>query len=109
MTKIDLLHVMPEKINFDLADLKNRLLPVMHQLSITRNSRELKEWATKKIFELRQGLSNLLPFDEHELLFINRVRNEGIIAPELITSDDVLSEKILSHPAINWIIKQRNT
>ncbi|MFU8797201.1 MAG: nucleotidyl transferase AbiEii/AbiGii toxin family protein [Gammaproteobacteria bacterium] len=106
MTKIDLAHVVPEQIDFDLADLKNRLLPVMHQLSITRNSRELKKWATTKTFELRQGLSKLLPLSEHELLFINKVRNESVIMPELITNDNILSEKISSHPAINWIIKQ---
>lgn len=74
MTKINLSLVAPEKIDFNLTDLKNRLIPVMHQLSITRNSRELKEWATTKIQELRQGLSKLLPFNENEMLFINKIQ-----------------------------------
>lgn len=43
MTQIDLSHMVPEKIDFDLSDLRNRLIPVMHQLSISRNTRELKK------------------------------------------------------------------
>lgn len=53
----------------------------MHQLSVTRNSHELKKWATEKKFELRQGLSKILPLKEHEILFINKIRNEKDVAP----------------------------
>ena len=107
MTKIDLSKLVPEQIDFDLTDLRNRLVPVMHQLSVSRNTRELKEWATARISELRQELSSILPLGEHELLFINKIRNEGIIAPELITNDLEISQRIMNHPAINWAMKQR--
>jgi len=107
MTKIDLAHMVPDQIDFDLTDLRNRLLPVMHQLSITRNTPELKAWAAARIDALRQELSYLLPLEQHELLFINKIRNEGIVSPELITSDQDMSKRIVSHPAINWVIKQR--
>ena len=107
MTKIEFSKLVPEEIDFDLTDLRNRLVPVMHQLSVSRNTRELKEWATARISELRQELSSILPLEEHELLFINKIRNEGIISPELITNDSELSQKIMNHPAINWAMKQR--
>ncbi|HAU2256019.1 TPA: nucleotidyl transferase AbiEii/AbiGii toxin family protein [Legionella pneumophila] len=107
MTKIELSRLVPEEINFDLTDLRNRLVPVMHQLSVSRNTRELKEWATAKISELRQKLASILPLEEHELLFINKIRNEGVISPELITNDSEVSQKIMNHPAINWAMKQR--
>lgn len=107
MTKIEFLKLVPEEIDFDLTDLRNRLVPVMHQLSVSRNTRELKEWATARISELRQELSSILPLEEHELLFINKIRNEGIISPELITNDSEISQRIINHPAINWAMKQR--
>lgn len=107
MTKIDFSKLVPEEIDFDLTDLRNRLVPVMHQLSVSRNTRELKEWATARICELRQELSSIFPLEEHELLFINKIRNEGIISPELITNDSEISQRIMNHPAINWAMKQR--
>lgn len=107
MTKIEFSKLVPEEIDFDLTDLRNRLVPVMHQLSVSRNTRELKEWATARISELRQELSSILPLEEHELLFINKIRNEGIISPELITNDSEISQRIMNHPAINWSMKQR--
>lgn len=107
MTKIDLTHMVPEHIDFDLTDLRNRLIPVMHQLSVSKNPRELKAWVTAKIDELRQQLSSILPLEEHELLFIKKIRYDGKIAPELITNDQEMAQKILTHPAINWVIKQQ--
>ena len=98
--------MVPEKIDFDLTDLRNRLIPVMHQLSISRNSRELKEWATVRIDELREQLSNILPLEEQEQLFIQKIRNEGLISPELLTSDQEMALKIIKHPGINWAVRQ---
>ena len=106
MTQIDLSHMMPEKIDFDLTDLRNRLVPVMHQLSVSRNSRELKEWATARINELREQLSNILPLESYEQLFIQNIRNEGLISPELITSDKEMAQKIINHPGVNWAVRQ---
>ncbi|HAT6958153.1 TPA: nucleotidyl transferase AbiEii/AbiGii toxin family protein [Legionella pneumophila] len=107
MTKIEFSKLVPKQIDYDLTDLHNRLVPVMHQPSVSRNTRELKEWATARISELRQELSSILPLEEHEILFINKIRNEGIISPELITNDLEISQRIRNHPAINWAIKQR--
>lgn len=106
MTKIDLSHITPEKIDFNLTDLRNRLVPVMHQLSISKNTRELKEWAVTRIQELREQLAQLLPLDADAMTFINKIRNEGIVLPELITGDSELAKKVLSHPAINWAVKR---
>lgn len=107
MTKIDLSHMVPEYINFDLKDVRNRLVPVMHQMAVSRNTIELKEWAFTMIQELREKLAELLPLDANEILFISKIREEGIVSPELITNDIELAKKIISHPAINWVIKLR--
>lgn len=106
MTQIELSYIVPNKIDFDLTDLRNRLIPVMHQLSVSRNSRELKEWATVRIKELREKLSNILPLEKHEQLFIQKIRNEGVISPELITNDEEIAQKIINHPGINWVVSK---
>jgi hypothetical protein len=74
----------------------------MHQMSVLRNTRELKEWTVTRIGELRGRLADLLPLDPNEMQFISKIRNEGIVSPELITDDNVLAKKMISHPAINW-------
>ena len=73
MTKINLSHMVPEQINFDLTDLRNRLTPVIHQMSVSRNTRELKVWAVTRIGELRERLADLLPLDANEKLFISKI------------------------------------
>lgn len=106
MTKIDLSHMIPERIDFDLTDLRNWLIPVMHQASVPRKTPELKKWAATRIEELREQLTGLLPLDTNEITFISKIRNEGIVSPELITADAELAKKVVSHPAINWAIRQ---
>lgn len=107
MSKIDLSRMVPEQINFDLTDLRNRLVPVMHHSSVPRSAHELKKWAVTRTEALQERLTDLLPLDANEKQFIIKIRNEGIVSPELITHDTDLAKKILSHPAIGWIIKQR--
>ena len=51
---------------------------------------------------------NLFYFDQLPRLSVDKVRNVGVIAPELITNDEILCEKIKLHPAINWVIKQKD-
>lgn len=80
MTKIDLSHMVPEKIDFNLTDLRNWLVPVMHQMSASKNTRELKEWAVTRIEELRERPADPLPLEA----MIKKIRNEGIASPELM-------------------------
>jgi len=41
-----------------------------------------------------------------EQLFIQNIRNEGLISPELITSDKEMAQKIINHPGVNWAVMQ---
>lgn len=106
MTDIDFVHMVPEKIDFDLTDLRNRLIPVMHQPSVSRNGREIKEWATTRIEELREQLAKMLPLEDHERMFIHKIRSEGVISPELITNDSDMAERIINQPAVRWAAQQ---
>lgn len=108
MTKIDLASLQPETIEYQVTDIKNRLLPVMHQQSLARTLPQLKAWATTMVTELQQALSSLLPLKDNEAAFIQGVRTKQKISPELITDNKILAEKIAQHSAIHWAMKQWN-
>src|SRR3990167_771867 len=55
MTTIDISSLVPESISYNLTDLKNRLLPVMHQRSLARTLPQLKQCATSMVTELQQA------------------------------------------------------
>lgn len=106
MTDIDLSKLTPEIIEYDLIDLRNRLLPVLHQQALPRKFPELKNWVENLTHELKQKLTILLPLAENEQSFIETIRLTGKINPDIITSDIILGEKIKSHPALLWKAKQ---
>jgi hypothetical protein len=51
---------------------------------------------------IRSALKEILPFNGQELEFIERIRGQGDIQPNLITADEKLQGSILVHPAIKW-------
>jgi hypothetical protein len=106
MSKVDLNTLTPESINYNFTDLKNRLLPVLNQKSIVRAPPQLRTWATTLTAELQQALTDILPLQKNEKAFIQKIRTEAKISPELITNDEVFADKVLSHPALHWAVKQ---
>ena len=106
MTSINLSNLNVDQINYDIDDLKNRLLPVLHQSQIPRSLPALKTWASQLLDELRIALGILLPLDNQQTDFIQQIRNNNQIKPELITEDKALQQKILTHPAILWVVNR---
>lgn len=106
MTDINLSSLKQEKVNYDAADIANRLLPVLRQKDLPRKPLLIKVWANQLLNELRDALSMVLPLKNHEIEFIQQIRTVGEIKPEFITTDRSLANKISSHPAIQWRIKK---
>ncbi len=105
MTEIDLSYIRSDFIEANLTDLKNKLVPVMHQQSISRKPNEIKQWAGLMVLELQKALATILPLSANEIDFIKEIRNEGRVSPSLITEDLELSKKIISHPGIQWAMR----
>lgn len=88
-------------VQFELNELKAKLLPVMQQNALASiNSHE--HWASDMMKTCQTALSGLLPFNENELLFLNKLIDEGEIIPSLLTSDKILLERIASNPGLLW-------
>lgn len=109
MTDIELSHLNPQYIEYNILDIRNRLFPVLRQMDLPRGQPDLKKWAIKILNELHEALAILLPLNEKEIEFISLVRGSGEIKPELITTDKRLIQAIQTHPAIVWVTKKPKT
>ena len=106
ISTVELKNIKPDYINYDLRDLQNRLLPVLHQEKIPKAKSDVKNFAQTLLNELHEKLSEILPLTDAENEFIKKIRTDGIIDPALITNDEKLSEILESHPAILWAAKR---
>ena len=91
-------------IQYDTIDIRNKLFPVLKQKEISRKKADIEKWANQLLSELKESLSIILPLQKNELDFINLIRNEGEIKPELITDNKNLIESILVHPLVKWSV-----
>lgn len=102
MTTIDISKLNNYQLQYDLLDIRNKLLPVLRQQKLPRKSIELKNWADNLLDKIMEQMNMILPLQSEEQEFIELIRENGDIRPNLITNDSNLQETILNHPAIKW-------
>jgi hypothetical protein len=88
-------------IDADETEVDRQLLPML-RASIVPSKKDIGTWTRTLVTECRQLLSMVLPFEQPELEFLDRLNDYGKIAPELLTSEQRLQDIILSHPALRW-------
>ena len=108
MTTIDLSKLSVDKLEYDILDMKNKLLPVLHQQKLPRQKHDLIIWANDLLCETKNGLKKIFPLTETEVEFIENIRTKGFVYPSLITKDKNLQKTILTHPAIKWAAMRFN-
>jgi predicted nucleotidyltransferase component of viral defense system len=88
-----------DNISADLKELKRKLIPVLRtkDLGAKRDDETLIQ---NLIDQCRQFVSHLFPLREQEVQFIALLRDQGKVAPELLTADPDLAERIHRHPGI---------
>lgn len=108
MNRKDWRTVTREDVHFDPDELARQLIPTLR----TTHPKQQNSYAQTLVKECQQGLSSLLPFEEHEMKFLNLLLDEGKIEAELLTTDTDLKERILQHPLLLWkaqnVRKHRN-
>ena len=90
-----------EAINFDSGELERVLIPTF-RADAMQGKKSAAEYGRKLVEETRQLLSAMLPFTEPEKEFLNLLLDKGEIAPQLLTSDTALQDRILRHPLLKW-------
>jgi hypothetical protein len=104
-SKKNILKIGIDDIDVNLADLKNKLVPVMKSAFFDGFS-SVEEWTGRIVENVRSGFGCLLPFSALEEAFILSVMLGEGIKPELITSDPSLRGVIKAHPALLWAQKR---
>jgi predicted nucleotidyltransferase component of viral defense system len=100
MSRIDWRTVAPNDVDFDIADLEQRLLPTLRATG--RESKRRDHFSKGLVKDCRNFLAGLLPFTKVEMKFLNRVLDEGEIVPKLLTADKDLQNRIRRHPLLEW-------
>lgn len=106
MTELPLDQISVVQIDYDLKELNNRLLPVLQQGSFPTTRGKLASWSGDMVQSLKSALGVLMPLNENENQFIQALRENGVIQPELISPDKNMQARIKKHPALQWAIKK---
>lgn len=99
--------LMPEDIQLNWLDFKNKLIPVL-KIDSQKNQKVVKEWADQLIQTIQQKLNKFLPFTANEKQFFRKLFEEDSIQLELICGDELQIERIRHHPGLKWTLLRNN-
>jgi len=100
MSRKDWRTVALANVDVDTADLEQKLIPMLR----TAGSNEIRKdhFGKGLVEDCRNLLAGLLPFTAPEQEFLDRILDRGEIAPELLTGDGTLQNRIRRHPLLEW-------
>ena len=86
---------------FEQRELEQHLIPLLRKDSLF-NLKDSAEFGRTLVEESRDALNKVLPLSKHEINFLDLLLEDGVIEPPLLTSDDVLIEKVKHFPLLEW-------
>jgi hypothetical protein len=101
MNRKDWRTVTIDSVSFDMKDVANRLLPIIHANTI-EDTTLAKDYGTRLVEECRRSMTRILPFTEAEAEFLDLLLDKGEIAPFLLTKDPKLQQRIKQQPLLEW-------
>jgi hypothetical protein len=100
MSRKDWRTIAPEDVDIDTADLEQKLIPTLRSAGSEKIRKN--QFGKGLVEDCCSLLSSLLPFTAPEQGFLDRILDRGEIAPELLTSDEALQNRIRRHPLLEW-------
>ncbi len=98
MNRKDWRTVSTDDVDFDAEELKRQLIPTLRS-----KERELSEdYGPKLVSACREALSVVLPLNAAEQAFLDLLLEQGEVAPNLLTTDESLQERIRRQPLLKW-------
>jgi len=88
-------------IDFTQEELQDQLVPVLSTVDARGVARD-PEWASRLVEETRAALSIVLPLSGGEMEFLTRLLDDGEIAPDILTNDSEMQERIRANPGLQW-------
>jgi predicted nucleotidyltransferase component of viral defense system len=101
MNRIDWRTVAPEGAGSRRKDFSNQLAPLL-RLVESDSLAARRTWSQALVDECRQRLSFVLPLENQEIEFLDRLLDHGEIKPELLTPDYEFATQLRGHPALLW-------
>lgn len=81
------------------SEVRNQLAPTLRRDAIDGQT---DTWVARMVAECRDGLQAVLPLQEPEREFLDRLLDHGEVEPALLTGDPGLAERIRRHPGLEW-------
>ena len=100
MVRRDWRTVSIDDVAFDPAELSSQLVPALRLGGVP--DQEAVAYGKSLVNECRQALDALLPFNDAERAFLDLLLDEGKVDAGLLTSDEILQERIQAHPLLEW-------
>lgn len=88
-------------ITISTDELAERLIPVLNT-SIVQKMSSPQAYADELLATCRKFVEPLFPLSDREAEFIQRLRHEGKIEPDLLTDDPFMAERISQDPPLLW-------
>lgn len=101
MNREDWRRVNIEHVTTTSADVDQQLVPML-RADVRPAKAALASWTEALIHETRQLMKAVLPLQDREFEFLERLNGRGELAPELLTDDQTLKEKLRGHPGLAW-------
>ncbi|MBU4174382.1 MAG: nucleotidyl transferase AbiEii/AbiGii toxin family protein [Actinobacteria bacterium] len=101
MNRRDWRTVSIEDVDFEEEEIERQLVPTLNR-DIVTGIESPRAFGTTLVTECKEALSVVLPFTEQESEFLDLLLDNGVIKPELLTSDIDMQERIASQPMLAW-------
>jgi predicted nucleotidyltransferase component of viral defense system len=88
-------------VSVDPEELQNQLSPML-RIQGLEGLGSVDSRPDRLLSECRELLSVVLPLEDPEREFLDRLLDHGEINPSLLTDDPGLAERIRSHPGLEW-------
>jgi len=101
MSRKDWRTVTADDIDFEMHELRSTLVPVLRTGHLAALDAP-DQWAAQMVEQTRALLNVVLPFNDSEREFLDRILDHGKIEPSLLTEAPELAGRILRHPGLLW-------
>lgn len=90
-----------DDVRADPREVDRQLVPLL-RAGVAPAREHLVPWTERLVAECRDHLSALLPLRPGEIEFLDRLNDRGEIAPELLTADAEMQQRLRDHPGLRW-------
>jgi predicted nucleotidyltransferase component of viral defense system len=101
INRIDWRTASADSVQTTANDAQRLLLPMLRH-NIRPEPADIEHWTETLIQETHDLLGKLLPLRKNEVAFLDQLNDAGKIAPDILTDDADLQERIQTNPGLRW-------